>query len=109
MNIEKRIDELTSKINQWNHEYYVNDEPSVPDVEYDRHFRELLSLEHSYPQFLKPGSPTQRVGGTVVSELEQVPHRVAMLSLDNAFDQDEVFTQIRRIETLSGQSNLMYC
>ena len=96
MNIEKRIDELTSKINQWNHEYYVNDEPSVPDVEYDRHFRELLSLEHSYPQFLKPDSPTQRVGGTVVSELEQVPHRVAMLSLDNAFDQDEVFTQIRR-------------
>ena len=109
MNIEKRIDELTNKINQWNHEYYVNDEPSVPDVEYDRHFRELLSLEHSYPQFLKPDSPTQRVGGTVVSELEQVPHRVAMLSLDNAFDQDEVFTQIRRIETLSGQSNLMYC
>ena len=84
-----RIQELKSKINQYSHEYYVMDQPTVPDAEYDRLFRELLTLETQNPQYIDAHSPTQRVGGTLLDGFSEITHKVPMLSLDNVFNDDE--------------------
>jgi DNA ligase (NAD+) len=86
---EKRIAELRSLIEGHNHRYYVLDEPSIPDAEYDRLLRELQQLEQAYPQFLSPDSPSQRVGATPQQEFAEVRHRYPMLSLANAFSTEE--------------------
>lgn len=85
-----RIQELKAKINQYSHEYYVMDQPTVPDIEYDRLFRELLTLEAQNPQYIDAHSPTQRVGGALLNGFSEVTHKVPMLSLDNVFDDDEL-------------------
>ncbi len=72
-------------LNQYNYEYYVLDEPTVPDAEYDRIFRALQAAEITYPQWASQDSPTQRVGGTPLSAFKQITHAVPMLSLSNAF------------------------
>lgn len=82
---QQRIRTLVQTLNQYAHEYYTLDAPSVPDAEYDRLYRELEALEAEYPQFRLPESPTQRVGGAVLDGFETVVHAVPMLSLNNAF------------------------
>ena len=84
-NPQHRIRTLVQTLNQYAHEYYTLDAPSVPDAEYDRLYRELEALEAEYPQFRLPESPTQRVGGAVLDGFETVVHAVPMLSLNNAF------------------------
>lgn len=82
---QQKIQTLTAQLNQYAHEYYTLDAPTVPDSEYDRLYRELEALETEYPQFRLPESPTNRVGGAVLEGFETVTHAVPMLSLANAF------------------------
>jgi len=94
----KRADELRRLLEHHNYRYYVLDDPEVPDAEYDRLMRELESIESSYPELVTPDSPTQRVSGTPQEGFETVQHRVAMLSLGNAFSEQEVADFQRRVE-----------
>ena len=91
---ERRKDEL----NQHNHRYYVLDDPSVPDAEYDRQMRQLQDIESQYPSLRTTDSPSQRVGGEALSAFTQVRHDVAMLSLDNAFSETELEDFDRRVK-----------
>lgn len=93
----KRADELHRLIEHHNHRYYVLDDPAVPDAEYDRLMRELESLEASYPDLITADSPTQRVSGTPMDGFVTVRHRVPMLSLGNAFSDEEVADFYRRV------------
>ena len=93
----QRVRQLRKEIAEHNHRYYVLNDPSVPDAEYDRLMRELESLEQSHPALVDPDSPTQRVGARAAEGFETVEHEVPMLSLANAFDDDEVREFDRRI------------
>ncbi len=84
--VASKVEALRARLNQWAHEYYVLDEPSVPDAEYDRVFQQLQALEGAYPALVTPDSPTQRVIGAVMSGLAPVRHRVAMLSIRTETD-----------------------
>ena len=87
---KQRIEELRAEIDQHDYRYYVLDAPSVPDAEYDRLMRELQALETDYPEFHSPESPTQRVGGVPLEGFSEVRHETPMLSLANAFSEDEI-------------------
>ena len=87
---QQRIESLRQRIEHHDYLYYVEDQPSVPDAEYDRLMRELSALETEFPELLRPESPTQRVGGAPADGFDEVVHRVPMLSLANAFDEQEV-------------------
>lgn len=82
---QERAASLRALLWRYNHEYYVNDAPTVPDAEYDRLFRELLALEVAHPEWQTADSPTHRVGGQPVAAFASVTHRVPMLSLNNVF------------------------
>ena len=97
MKPEARINALRREIAEHNHRYFVLDDPSVPDAEYDRLMRELQALEEAHPEFASADSPTRRVGAAPVGEFAQVVHRIPMLSLGNAFAEDEVRAFVQRI------------
>ena len=97
MTAQTRILELRAELDQHNYRYYVLDEPSVPDAEYDRLFRELQALEAEHPELVTPDSPTQRVGGAALSAFTQVRHEVPMLSLGNAFEENDLREFDRRV------------
>ena len=80
---------LVADINQWDYEYYVLDNPSIADSQYDQVFRQLLELEASYPEWVTPESPSQRIGAKPIDEFKKVEHRIKMLSLANTFTLDE--------------------
>ncbi|MCY1283033.1 DNA ligase [compost metagenome] len=86
----ERILELRTELDAHNYRYYVLDEPSVPDAEYDRLFRELQALEAEHPELVTPDSPTQRVGGEALGAFGEVRHEVPMLSLGNAFEEEDL-------------------
>ncbi|OUR63660.1 DNA ligase (NAD(+)) LigA [Methylophaga sp. 42_25_T18] len=88
--IKQRADKLHHLINKYNYQYYVVDTPEVPDVEYDRLFRELQQLEAEHPELQTSSSPTQRVGGAALDKFSQITHALPMLSLDNVFDTEEL-------------------
>jgi len=92
----ERIAQLRSEIDAHNYRYYVLDEPSVPDAEYDRLFKELRALEAEHPELVTPESPTQRVGGEALAAFGQVRHEVPMLSLGNAFEEQDLIDFDRR-------------
>ncbi|MCQ8896041.1 NAD-dependent DNA ligase LigA [Limnobacter humi] len=98
---EARIQTLVDQLNAWSYQYYVLDEPMVPDSEYDRCYRELEALESQYPNLVRRDSPTQRVGDKPLEGFEQIVHRAAMLSLSNAFDEAEVRAFDRRVHDLA--------
>ncbi|WP_068676890.1 NAD-dependent DNA ligase LigA [Oceanobacillus sp. Castelsardo] len=93
---QKKIEELKSLLNQYSYEYYVLDQPSVPDSEYDEKLNELQKLEEQFPQFITEDSPTQRVGGEPLEGFVKVEHRVPMLSLGNAFNEQDLRDFARR-------------
>ncbi|EDM49313.1 NAD-dependent DNA ligase LigA [Marinobacter algicola] len=93
-----RAGELRDIITEHNYQYYVLDDPRVPDAEYDRLFRELQDLETQYPDIVTPDTPTRRVGGSVETTFEEVVHRIPMLSLDNAFSDEELRDFDRRVK-----------
>ena len=93
----ERADELRALLDAYAYEYYVLDEPTVPDAEYDRLYRELLALEAKHPELITPQSPTQRVGGAPAEGFAEVRHAVPMLSLDNVFTESELRDFDRRV------------
>jgi len=103
--IQKRVADLRIKIAHHDYRYYSLDDPEVPDAEYDRLFNQLSELEQSYPELIIPESPTQRVGGTPQAEFGSVAHGVAMLSLDNAFQPEQMRDFVRRIEERLEESD----
>ncbi len=107
--IIKRVEELRSQIEDHNYHYYVLDDPRIPDAEYDRLFRELQQLEADYPELASDDSPTRRVGSSVETSFEEVVHRLPMLSLDNAFSEDELRDFDRRVrERLGSDGDIEY-
>ncbi|MDD3999473.1 MAG: NAD-dependent DNA ligase LigA [Bacilli bacterium] len=100
MNPKEKITELVARLNQYSYEYYVNDNPSISDVEYDSLLRELEALEKEYPEFIMKNSPTQRVGEVGLEKLEKVIHERPMLSLANAFNRAELEDFLGRIVRL---------
>ncbi|MCF2849516.1 NAD-dependent DNA ligase LigA [Pseudoalteromonas sp. ACER1] len=108
--IFEQISQLRAQLEEHNHNYYVLDAPSIPDAEYDRLMRELSALEQANPEFQSPDSPTQKVGGAALDKFEQVTHQVPMLSLDNAFSEEEFAAFNRRIkERLMDNKELTFC
>lgn len=93
---EQRIAELSALLEQYNHEYYVMDAPSVDDYTYDTLMRELRALEEQYPEFLSPQSPSQRVGGMASNDFQKVSHAVQMQSLQDVFDFEQVAAFVTR-------------
>ena len=99
-----RIEDLRRRIDDANHRYYVLDEPSIPDAEYDRLMRELEALEAEHPDLADPDSPTQRVGNLPSGKFAVVRHSIPMLSLSNAFDDGEVTDFVARISKETGDA-----
>lgn len=97
-NIQTQIDNLRKTLRQYEYEYHVLDNPTVPDSEYDRLFHQLKALELAHPEFLTSDSPTQRVGAKPLSGFSQICHEIPMLSLDNAFSDEEFNAFVKRIE-----------
>ena len=95
--ISEQARQLRQEIAEHNYRYYVLDQPSIPDAEYDRLFKTLQNLETDYPQLITPDSPTQRVGATPLAEFVTVQYEIPMLSLENAFDAEEVIAFDKRI------------
>lgn len=104
----KRRDELTELLEKWNYEYYVLDNPSVSDAEFDRAMNELQLLENEHPDIKLKNSPTERVGGYVASQFEKVPHRRLMLSLGNVYNEDEVRDFDRKVKDVVGNQTVKY-
>ncbi len=100
--VRARAEALRAALTEHNHNYYVLDAPSIPDVEYDRLFQELVAIEADYPELKTPDSPTQRVGGEVLGAFEEVEHVVPMLSLDNVFDEQGLRDFEQRIHSRLG-------
>ena len=100
--IRKRVDSLRATLEDHNYYYYVQDDPRIPDAEYDRLFRELQKLEAEHPELATEDSPTRRVGSSAETSFEEVIHRLPMLSLDNAFSEDELRDFDRRVRDRLG-------
>jgi DNA ligase (NAD+) len=105
----ERARALREQIEDANYRYYVLDDPAISDAEYDRLFHELLLLEEEHPELATPDSPTQRVGASASSEFPPYPHRVPMLSLGNAFDEDDLRAFDTRVAKLAGTSPVYVC
>ncbi|MEW5768960.1 MAG: NAD-dependent DNA ligase LigA [Pseudomonadota bacterium] len=106
---ERRAGELRALIDEANYRYYVLDAPTIPDSEYDRLLRELQGLEAAHPELVTPDSPTQQVGAMPLKDFSQVTHAVPMLSLNNAFSEEEVAAFDRRVrEGLGREEEVEY-
>ena len=106
--IAQRAAKLRTDLDAHNYRYYVEDAPAVSDAEYDGLWRELQAIEHDYPELATPDSPTQRVGGQPATEFDPVTHRVPMLSLNNAFADEEAESFDRRVRTALGVERVDY-
>ena len=108
--IRTQIEQLKNTLNLYNHQYYVLDEPSVPDAEYDRLMQALVALEIDHPAFKSIDSPSQKVGGAPLKSFSQVNHQLPMLSLDNVFSLEDFNAFVKRIkERLHTNKKLVFC
>jgi len=107
--LPQRVTELHQLINQYNHQYYVLDEPTVPDAEYDRLMKELIKFETQTPAFKTVDSPSQKVGGEALKAFTQVTHQMPMLSLDNVFSKEEWDAFVKRIVDRIGDNTFKLC
>ncbi|MEQ7187585.1 NAD-dependent DNA ligase LigA [Enterococcus hirae] len=104
----KRAEELRSRLNRWSREYYVEDKPTVEDYIYDQEYAELVAIEEQYPDLITSDSPTQRVGGKVLSGFEKVTHDIPLYSLNDVFSKDELFAFDQRVQKAIGRP-VDYC
>jgi DNA ligase (NAD+) len=104
----QRIEQLRKLIEQYNYEYHTLDKPSVSDAEYDRLMNELINLEKANPQIDSSTSPTQRVGGKVLDEFVKITHKRPMLSLANAYNEEDLINFDQRVKELSQTNNIEY-
>lgn len=108
--IETKLNHLRQLLHSHGIKYYVEDNPQIPDSEYDRLMRELLELESQHPELVSLDSPTQRVGGKPLDGFESVQHEIPMLSLDNAFDDQELDAFQKRMQDRLGDENIgLFC
>ena len=98
MSLQQQIDTLRQDLRRYEYEYHVLDNPTIPDAEYDRLFHQLKALEVAHPELITADSPTQRVGAKPLSGFAQIRHEIPMLSLDNAFSDEEFYAFVKRIE-----------
>jgi DNA ligase (NAD+) len=106
---KSRVQELRDLLNQYGYEYYVLDQPSVPDAEYDKLMNELIEVEESFPELKTADSPTQRIGGQVLDAFEKVQHQTSMLSLGNAFNEEDLRDFDRRVRQAVGDEFSYVC
>lgn len=106
---QERIETLKTLLNRYSYEYYVLDKPSTSDKEYDQHYQELEKLEKTHPELITTDSPTQRIGGTILPGFTKVQHDSPMLSLGNAFNQEELLQFHQRISKLTDQPLQYIC
>ncbi|WP_430618425.1 NAD-dependent DNA ligase LigA [Enterococcus sp. DIV1054d] len=104
----KRAEELRVQLNRWSREYYVEDQPTVEDSVYDKHYAELVAIEANYPELITVDSPTQRVGGGVLAGFEKVTHDIPLYSLNDVFDKEELFAFDQRVQKAIGHP-VDYC
>ncbi len=103
MDEQKRIEQLRNELNEHNYNYYVLDNPTITDFEYDRMLRELEDLEAAHPELVTPDSPTQRVGGKALDSFQQVTHRVPLQSLQDVFSGEELMDFDRKVRESAEQ------
>ena len=108
MDPKARVEEITNLLEKYNYEYYVLDNPSVSDAEYDRLMQELIALETAHPELKSPLSPTQRVGGMVQDEFKKITHKRMMLSLANAFNDEDLRDFDKKIRDVLGVDKVRY-
>lgn len=107
--VRQKIESLVDRLNKYAHEYYVLDTPSVPDAEYDKLFNELVQLEGEHPDLVLEHSPTKRVGGEPLEGFEKVEHEIPMLSLGNAFDEQDLRDFHRRVTNGLNEEVVYIC
>lgn len=95
--MKERMQEIIDILNEANYNYYVLDNPTITDQEYDRYMQELVALEEKYPELKRDNSPTSRVGGTVIDEFKKVIHKIPMLSLSNVFNESDIIAFDERV------------
>ena len=105
---QQRISTLREELDSHNYSYYVLDDPEIPDSEYDRLLSELGELEQKYPELITSDSPTQRVGATPLDSFSEVQHEIPMLSLGNAFSEQDMADFNRRISDGVDKKNMLY-
>src|SRR5512141_2215442 len=103
---QRRMDDLRDQIRYHEHRYYVLDDPEISDADYDALMNELKALEAAHPELVAPDSPTQRVGGKPREGFVKVEHSTPMLSLDNAYNEQELRDWERRVHELAGTSKI---
>ncbi|MBQ8023875.1 MAG: NAD-dependent DNA ligase LigA [Succinivibrio sp.] len=108
-NLDKEYRKLVDTLNAYSKAYYVDDNPVVPDAEYDRLYRQLELIEQNNPDIIADDSPTKRVGGATLSQFEQVTHRVPLMSMGDIFNNAELIDFDARMTQASGQSVVEYC
>jgi DNA ligase (NAD+) len=106
--VQRRMDDLREKLRYHEYRYYVLDDPEISDAEFDRLMNELKATEAAHPELITPDSPTQRVGGKPREGFVKVPHSSQMLSLDNAYNEQELRDWERRVHELSGRKDVEY-
>lgn len=106
---KQRVFDLRTLLDKYSYEYYVKDNPSIPDSDYDKLYHELVALEEEFPDLVSNDSPTQRVGGTILPGFEKVVHEAPMLSLGNAFNEGDLLDFDRRIKKLTDQPFTYIC
>src|SRR5208283_2004289 len=106
--IAARVKRLRDEIEQHNYNYYVLDRPVISDAEFDGLFRELEQIERRFPQLIVPDSPTQRIGAAPLADFGPAKHRTPMLSLNNAFEDDEVVAFDRRMRAALDLDHFEY-
>lgn len=101
--LQQQFDELRSQLNTWSREYYSLDKPSVPDDVYDQKYQELVKLEKAHPEMITPDSPTQRVGGQILTGFEKIGHEIPMLSLGDVFSKEELADFVANLDQTVDQ------
>lgn len=105
---KKRHAELSKLLSKYSRQYYIFDDPSVTDAEYDALYKELLDIEKEYPELVKTSSPSQKVGAKVSKDFQKVLHQQKMLSLENAFNEEDIQNFIDRVKKLTGKSQVEF-
>ena len=108
MNIQETIQTLRNELNQHNYNYYVLDNATISDYDFDIKLKELQELESKHPEFFDENSPTQRVGGTITKNFKTIPHQYRMYSLDNSYSKEDLLDWENRIQKVLGNVDLQY-
>lgn len=108
MNIQETIQTLRNELNQHNYNYYVLDNATISDYDFDIKLKELQDLENKHPEFFDENSPTQRVGGTITKNFKTIPHQYRMYSLDNSYSKEDLLDWENRIQKVLGNVDLQY-